>query len=107
MEKDAGLEAKFTNKMYEEAGAKVVDSNQAFDSDIVLKVRAPELSEVRTHGGTRWHQRLLLCAEARGASNSKVKLILRDKKQQVPFGSEPYFRGVKNTLFIFSERFCF
>ncbi len=46
VERDAGLEAKFTNAAYEEAGGKVVDSNQAFDSDIVLKIRAPESKEV-------------------------------------------------------------
>ena len=46
VERDAGLEAKFLNAAYEEAGAKMVDSNQAFDADIVLKVRAPTTKEV-------------------------------------------------------------
>ena len=48
VEGDAGMEAKFTNAAYEEAGAKMVDSNQAFDSNIVLKVRAPSSNEVKT-----------------------------------------------------------
>ena len=41
------MEAKFTNAAYQEAGAKMVDSNRAFDSKIVLKVRAPSSSEVK------------------------------------------------------------
>ncbi len=46
IEKDAGIEAKFTNDSYAEAGANVVDLNKAYDSDILLKVRAPSEKEV-------------------------------------------------------------
>ncbi len=43
VEKDAGLNAGFTNKMYETAGAKVIDSlSELYSSaDIVLKVQRP------------------------------------------------------------------
>ncbi|XP_054722453.1 NAD(P) transhydrogenase, mitochondrial-like [Uloborus diversus] len=46
VEKDAGLESKFSNADYEAVGAKVIDVNSAFQSDITLKVRAPSSSEV-------------------------------------------------------------
>ncbi|KAF8768183.1 NAD(P) transhydrogenase like protein [Argiope bruennichi] len=44
IEKDAGVEAKFSNAEYEAVGAKISDN--AFLSDIVLKVRAPSTAEV-------------------------------------------------------------
>lgn len=46
IEKDAGVEAKFTNAELEKAGAKILPKNDVFQSDIVLKVRAPEVSEL-------------------------------------------------------------
>ncbi|GBN41463.1 NAD(P) transhydrogenase, mitochondrial [Araneus ventricosus] len=44
VEKDAGVEAKFSNAEYEAVGAKISDN--AFLSDIVLKVRGPSVAEV-------------------------------------------------------------
>ncbi|XP_042213471.1 NAD(P) transhydrogenase, mitochondrial-like [Homarus americanus] len=46
IEDGAGLEAKYHNVAFEEAGAKIVDRNSAFASDIVLKIRQPQLEEV-------------------------------------------------------------
>lgn len=46
IEKDAGVESKFTNADFENAGAKVTSTSDAFKSDIVLKVRAPEVKEL-------------------------------------------------------------
>lgn len=46
VEKDAGIEAKFTNSDYETAGAKILSAQDAFKSDIVLKVRAPTDKEL-------------------------------------------------------------
>lgn len=46
IEKDAGVEAKYLNSAFEEAGAKIVDRNAAFTQDLVLKVRQPSLEEV-------------------------------------------------------------
>ena len=45
MEDGAGVEAKFRNIDYEASGAKIVDKAAAFQSDLVLKVRAPSLAE--------------------------------------------------------------
>jgi len=41
VEKGAGSNAKLTDASYEQAGAKIVDTNTAFSADIVLKIRAP------------------------------------------------------------------
>ena len=46
VEDGAGAEAKFTNKDYEEAGAKIKPQKDAFQADIVLKVRAPLEAEL-------------------------------------------------------------
>ncbi|HSW53650.1 MAG TPA: Re/Si-specific NAD(P)(+) transhydrogenase subunit alpha [Ignavibacteriaceae bacterium] len=42
VEKDAGLNAGFTNEMYEKAGAKIVNLNELYSSaDVVIKVQRP------------------------------------------------------------------
>ncbi|MPC34716.1 NAD(P) transhydrogenase, mitochondrial [Portunus trituberculatus] len=46
IEDSAGVQAKYLNSAYEEAGAKIVDRDAAFTSDIVLKVRQPATEEV-------------------------------------------------------------
>ncbi|XP_033624217.1 NAD(P) transhydrogenase, mitochondrial-like [Asterias rubens] len=46
VEDGAGVSANFLNKDYEEAGAVIQGRKEAFESDIVLKVRAPALDEV-------------------------------------------------------------
>ena len=46
IEDGAGMEAKFTNADFEAAGAKILGQKEAFQSDIVLKVRAPLEKEV-------------------------------------------------------------
>lgn len=45
IEGGAGSEAKFSNAEYEAAGAKIGSANDAFCSDIVMKVRAPSVQE--------------------------------------------------------------
>lgn len=46
IEKGAGFEAKFRDEDYSSVGGSIVDSNKAFDSDILLKVRQPLESEI-------------------------------------------------------------
>ncbi|KAK7073719.1 hypothetical protein SK128_014375 [Halocaridina rubra] len=46
IEKGAGVEAKYLDSAFSEAGAKIVDRNAAFTADIVLKVRQPSVEEV-------------------------------------------------------------
>ncbi|CAB1442235.1 unnamed protein product [Pleuronectes platessa] len=46
VESGAGEESKFSDQHYLEAGATITDVNGALSSDLVLKVRAPSLSEV-------------------------------------------------------------
>ena len=45
VEKGAGALAKFEDAAYEAAGAKVVPTSAAFGSDIVLKLRAPDIAK--------------------------------------------------------------
>ncbi|XP_076143900.1 NAD(P) transhydrogenase, mitochondrial [Alosa pseudoharengus] len=45
VESGAGDESKFSNDQYQQAGAKITDTKGAFNSDLVLKVRAPTFSE--------------------------------------------------------------
>ena len=47
VESNAGSEAKFLNTDYESVGAKIVDRNNTFDSDIILKVRQPIAEELK------------------------------------------------------------
>ncbi|ELU08990.1 hypothetical protein CAPTEDRAFT_163980 [Capitella teleta] len=46
IEENAGIGAKFSNAEYEAAGAKVVSTKDAFQSDIVFKVQKPNMQEV-------------------------------------------------------------
>ncbi|XP_072381402.1 NAD(P) transhydrogenase, mitochondrial-like [Diabrotica undecimpunctata] len=46
IEEDAGILSKFRNKDYEHAGAKIVDNQNVFATDIILKVRQPLDPEV-------------------------------------------------------------
>ena len=49
IEKDAGLNAGFTNEQYEKAGAKVIDNvDQLYsNADLVLKVQKPSIDEIK------------------------------------------------------------
>lgn len=46
VEDGAGSKSNFRNQDYEEVGAKIVSRDDAFKSDLVLKVRAPNMEEV-------------------------------------------------------------
>ncbi|CAL8352960.1 unnamed protein product [Merluccius merluccius] len=46
VESGAGEESQFSDLQYKEAGASITDTKGAFSSDLVLKVRAPGLTEV-------------------------------------------------------------
>ena len=47
IQKGAGLAAKFSDKVYVEAGASLSSAKQAFSCPLVLKVRAPQTNEVK------------------------------------------------------------
>lgn len=46
IENGAGVEAKFRDQDYADAGGKIVDGKTAFESDILLKVRQPLEPEI-------------------------------------------------------------
>ncbi|WAR17129.1 NNTM-like protein [Mya arenaria] len=53
IEDGAGVESKFTNKNFEDAGAKITSMKDTFHSDIILKVRPPleaEIPQFRQNG---------------------------------------------------------
>lgn len=47
IEKGAGEEASFTDKMYEASGAKVVSSDEAWSANLIYKVNAPDDAELK------------------------------------------------------------
>jgi H+-translocating NAD(P) transhydrogenase subunit alpha len=47
LQKGAGERASVTDSAYEAAGAKLVSAKEAYQADVVLKVRAPEASEIK------------------------------------------------------------
>jgi len=53
IEDNCGTEAKFSNKDYEAAGAKVKPTKDVYNSDIVLKVRAPTKTEIEYFSGNK------------------------------------------------------
>lgn len=48
VEENAGLLAKFPNDQYAAAGGKVVNTKSVYGSDIVLKVRSPDLNVINS-----------------------------------------------------------
>lgn len=42
VESGAGLEASITDEAYQQTGAKIVSAKEAFQADVVLKVRMPQ-----------------------------------------------------------------
>ena len=50
VEKNAGALSSFSDKMYTDAGAKIVDAKAAFSSDLVLKVNVPTPEEAKLVG---------------------------------------------------------
>ncbi len=47
VEKGAGIGAGYPDEQYQHAGAKVVNTKQAWDADIVIKVKEPQPSEYK------------------------------------------------------------
>ena len=47
VESGAGVDSAFSDEMYRDAGAEIVDRSGAMGADLVLKVRPPTLDEVQ------------------------------------------------------------
>lgn len=45
VEKDAGVGSGFSNENYEQAGGKIVSHAQAWDADLIVKVKEPDEEE--------------------------------------------------------------
>ena len=48
IEDGAGVGASYSNAAYEAAGAKIVSASEAYNADVVLKLRPPSLEEAST-----------------------------------------------------------
>ena len=78
VESGVGLEANFPDSMYEESGAKVVDANTVWSSDIVLKVQPPTEAEAgKTNSDTT------LISFIWPAKNENLLKSLNDQKATV------------------------
>eukprot|EP00884_Botryococcus_braunii_P006438 jgi/Botrbrau1/15796/Bobra.4_1s0147.1 len=78
VESSAGALAEFSDDAYRFAGATIVDANEAFAQDIVLKVRPPELAEVqKLKDGNR------LISYIYPARNKELLDLLQKKKMTV------------------------
>ncbi|XP_071942722.1 NAD(P) transhydrogenase, mitochondrial-like [Antedon mediterranea] len=78
IEENAGALANFTNKDYQDAGASITGKQEAFKSDIVLKVRVPTIQEAdyfKDHGN--------LISFVFPAQNEEILKKLSDKKLTV------------------------
>ncbi|OUC44874.1 NAD(P)(+) transhydrogenase, alpha subunit [Trichinella nativa] len=78
VEKDAGLLAKFSNDDYLNVGAKISSKEEAFGSDIVLKVRAPVENEVE-----KFKNNATLISFLYPAQNEHIVKLLAKKKLTV------------------------
>ncbi|KRX84739.1 NAD(P) transhydrogenase, mitochondrial [Trichinella sp. T6] len=78
VEKDAGLLAKFSNDDYLNVGAKIASKEEAFGSDIVLKVRAPVENEVE-----KFKNNATLISFLYPAQNEHIVKLLAKKKLTV------------------------
>ncbi|MBS1650801.1 MAG: Re/Si-specific NAD(P)(+) transhydrogenase subunit alpha [Bacteroidetes bacterium] len=77
IERNAGKKANFSDKEFEEAGAKIVNSASEIytNSDIVLKVQEPTVAEV-----AQMHEGLVLLSYLWPARNQELLKVLADKK---------------------------
>lgn len=79
VEADAGLASSLSNEAYEQAGAKVVDRAEAWQSDIVLKVNGPIATD-DGHEADQLKEGALLISFIWPAQNEELLKLLADKK---------------------------
>jgi NAD(P) transhydrogenase len=78
IQENAGLDSKITNDDYAAAGAKIVSSDKAFKSDLVLKVRQPSPEEVKL-----FNDRGTLFSYLYPAQNMDLVELMQGKKMTV------------------------
>jgi len=84
VERDAGSLAKFTNQDYLDCGAKLVDTEDAYKGDIVLKVRAPEHHPVvGSHESSLLKESSTLISIIQPAQNKDLLEKLKERKLTV------------------------
>uniref|UniRef100_A0A1I8ITU3 proton-translocating NAD(P)(+) transhydrogenase n=1 Tax=Macrostomum lignano TaxID=282301 RepID=A0A1I8ITU3_9PLAT len=88
VEKGAGVGAEFLDGDFQQNGASIVDQMAAFQSDIVLKVRAPSTSEVdllkpRQHSGFVSNTDLIKALQTKGGNVIAMDCVPRISRAQV------------------------
>ncbi len=92
IEENAGVESKFPNDNYAASGANIVDGKKVYDSDLILKIRAPTLEEAANikDKGTLYsfiypaqNQELLDALAARNATVFGMECVPRISRAQV------------------------
>jgi H+-translocating NAD(P) transhydrogenase subunit alpha len=90
VQKGAGERASVTDSAYEMAGAKLVSAKEAYQADVVLKVRAPEASELKAmSAGTMligllepYNQPQLQAIAAQGLTAFALEALPRNSRAQ-------------------------
>jgi len=92
IEKGAGLKANFLDVDYENEGAVIVDRSEAIESDIVMKVREPTVTDINAmkEGGTLYsflypaqNKELVEAATAKGINTFAMDSVPRISRAQV------------------------
>lgn len=84
VEENAGVEAKFLNNEYEASGAKLGSTQEVFNADVVLKVRAPEENpNLRRHEAMLFKEGSTLISFLYPAQNTELVKKLAEKKLTV------------------------
>lgn len=76
IETKAGEKAKFSDNEYSEAGAEIVDINQVFEADIILKVAPPFKKEINM---MKSHQTLLSALQLTVHPKDTLELLMKKK----------------------------
>ena len=80
IEKDAGLGSGFSNEEYSNSGAKITEAKEAWNSDIVVKVKEPLESEYGHLNG----QILFTYLHLSGVARSLTEILLKTKTTATP-----------------------
>jgi NAD(P) transhydrogenase len=75
IEDGAGIGASYSNAAYEAAGAKIVSAQEAYNADVVLKLRPPSLEEA----GSLKPKNTLISFIQPGQNEDLVKTLAKDK----------------------------
>jgi len=83
VEQDAGIGSGFTNEQYKEAGASLVSADEAWDVELVVKVKEPQQSEYRYLKA----QMVFTFFHLAGASKCLAEMLIKQKVTAIAYES--------------------